>query len=80
MEQANVGQRRHPTCQGDGIMKKHLHGHPSSKDGAISPKNTPNTPLKESEAAKTARRESVSKITDRVLKEHRAALDWLAGK
>ncbi|MES2179136.1 MAG: hypothetical protein V4550_14845 [Gemmatimonadota bacterium] len=58
-------------------MKKHLQGNSSPKDGTIDRKNTV---TKGTETAKISQRESVAKITERVLKEHRPALDWLAGK
>lgn len=58
-------------------MKKHLQARPSAKDGTI---NRKTTPAKGTEVTKTSHRESVRKVTERVLKEHRPALDWLAGK
>ena len=58
-------------------MKKQMQTKSSPKDGTIHRKDTPS---KDCETTKTAQRESVSKITERVFKEHRPALDWLAGK
>ena len=57
-------------------MKKHLEARSSARDSTTDHKKIP----KGNEVTKSGRNDSISKITERVLKEHRPALDWLAGR